>query len=939
MKTIRRATIFVALLLYVGIASAGAATHIVAKQIPFFYQLPSNEIWTIYQDKEGFMWVGTTGGMARYDGYQLQSFRNDYRTPHLLTNNSIVTFTDNDRYVWIGTHGGLNMFDKSTWRISPCVESSLQGKNIDALVTGEQRSIWVGSEGCIYHLDATGKLLHRYILSKCLGIRRNIDINSIYRDWEGTLWAMLGNSGMARYDRKSDTFRSVAGTSSLCCFTMVQDHAGRYWIGTWGNGLWEYDPVHGKGLCRHEVTDDEGNEYKAIFSVVEDDNNHYLWLLSYSGAFCLERQSDGSLRKIDLKGIVDTYKMYTRIFKDREGNLWLSSYDKAYIISFDKRSIDGYPLLQLKMRLGYDANIINMYRDRDGILWLSQDRFGLCLYNASSDVLSFVNKNGAGATYEVGIIRPSKRPNCVWVSEIGKDKTRIMQLMRAGMQVKVMEELDVSPIMEPEAVNNLCEDAEGNLWVLTGRALGCRAAYNGKFLTTVKDVPTAITMDNNGNVWAVGRNGQIERLTISGGSMVRANIGLRAQLSNGEKALHLCVDNAGGFWMSTTLANIFHGVSESRNMQCVNMGGLTDGCTILKLLPSGNFLWIVTNNKLIRYNLFDHLWKSFFTSDEHVFVDLFRGGAAVSDGAGGIFAGGHNGVVHIGAQKDEPHHAACFEPLVTDVKVNGKSVFFDGIGRNDNSSQKVFLNPDDRNVEIYVSALEYCSSAKHTIAYRLEGFDKEWTILPPDKHSASYNELKKGSYKFRLRYLNDDGQWVECTTNFQLVRLPALYETWYAYVLYTLMIGALLWYGGKRYLRRQARRNDAHLKREVAMARLNGLAEEDDDDKNFLREMMRNIEENIDRSDYDVEQMARKMNVSKSTLHRRVKALCGLTPFELIRSIKMKKATEMLMTGHRSISEIAYSLGFNNPKYFTKCFKDEYNETPTHYQQKHSEGV
>jgi AraC-like DNA-binding protein len=153
------------------------------------------------------------------------------------------------------------------------------------------------------------------------------------------------------------------------------------------------------------------------------------------------------------------------------------------------------------------------------------------------------------------------------------------------------------------------------------------------------------------------------------------------------------------------------------------------------------------------------------------------------------------------------------------------------------------------------------------------------------------------------------------------------------------MIGALLWYGGKRYLRRQARRNDAHLKREVAMARLNGLAEEDDDDKNFLREMMRNIEENIDRSDYDVEQMARKMNVSKSTLHRRVKALCGLTPFELIRSIKMKKATEMLMTGHRSISEIAYSLGFNNPKYFTKCFKDEYNETPTHYQQKHSEGV
>lgn len=85
------------------------AQHIISRKLPFFYELASNEIFDIYQDKEGYLWIGTTNGLARYDGYRLQSFRSDYKDLSLLTDNTISSIADNEQYVWIGTRKGLNV--------------------------------------------------------------------------------------------------------------------------------------------------------------------------------------------------------------------------------------------------------------------------------------------------------------------------------------------------------------------------------------------------------------------------------------------------------------------------------------------------------------------------------------------------------------------------------------------------------------------------------------------------------------------------------------------------------------------------------------------------------------------------------------------------------------------------------------------------------------
>lgn len=136
-------------------------------------------------------------------------------------------------------------------------------------------------------------------------------------------------------------------------------------------------------------------------------------------------------------------------------------------------------------------------------------------------------------------------------------------------------------------------------------------------------------------------------------------------------------------------------------------------------------------------------------------------------------------------------------------------------------------------------------------------------------------------------------------------------------------------------LLRSYRMRQAAFRREdnIDLARLNYPRA----DRRFLKSLIGSIEGNLEMPDFDLERLATDMNMSKSTLHRKIKAMTNLTPFDFIRNIKMKRACMMLLDSRMNISEVAYAVGFNNPKYFTRCFKDEFGITPSEYQSRERE--
>lgn len=102
-------------------------------------------------------------------------------------------------------------------------------------------------------------------------------------------------------------------------------------------------------------------------------------------------------------------------------------------------------------------------------------------------------------------------------------------------------------------------------------------------------------------------------------------------------------------------------------------------------------------------------------------------------------------------------------------------------------------------------------------------------------------------------------------------------------------------------------------------------------DEEFLKKVMEIVEENIPNTDFNIDQIASYAGLGRSTFFKKIKSLTGMSPVELVREMRIKRAHQLLISGEYSISEIAFQTGFNSAAYFSTCFKEKYNQTPSEY--------
>ena len=110
-------------------------------------------------------------------------------------------------------------------------------------------------------------------------------------------------------------------------------------------------------------------------------------------------------------------------------------------------------------------------------------------------------------------------------------------------------------------------------------------------------------------------------------------------------------------------------------------------------------------------------------------------------------------------------------------------------------------------------------------------------------------------------------------------------------------------------------------------------------DQTFVDKLRDVIRRNLSDSDFSVERIGEEIGLSRVQLYRKVKALTGQTPVELLRKARLEKARQMIMRTDRSVAEIAYEVGFTSPSYFNKCFKDEFGTSPGGLREGSQEGT
>ena len=164
--------------------------------------LPHNRIEAMLQDRRGFMWFGTSDGLARYDGYRLITYKYDPHNPRSLSNNIVTALLEDQAgMIWVGTReGGLNRLDPDTlsftrYRPDRNDPGSLGGNEISALANDQAGNLWVGAGGQLNRFDATTQKFARYPLAPC-GI--NSPIKKIVASAEGALWVAAG--GLQKFE-------------------------------------------------------------------------------------------------------------------------------------------------------------------------------------------------------------------------------------------------------------------------------------------------------------------------------------------------------------------------------------------------------------------------------------------------------------------------------------------------------------------------------------------------------------------------------------------------------------------------------------------------------------------------------------------------------------------------------------------------------------------
>jgi AraC-like DNA-binding protein len=312
-----------------------------------------------------------------------------------------------------------------------------------------------------------------------------------------------------------------------------------------------------------------------------------------------------------------------------------------------------------------------------------------------------------------------------------------------------------------------------------------------------------------------------------------------------------------------------------------------------------------------------------------------------------VIAGGFDGFLTCAPSPNITNGTNNIEVRITDLKISNKSVIFD--------LKKTLCDPlpaNAQNIEIQISALDHLHSSVIRYAYRFD--DGEWNYLPVGRNSIQIKQFEKGNHTLQIKSTDKNGIWSTNITEFDIFREPYWYETYTAYAIYVLLFVLAIFAIIRYFILRTRKQEEAIWSDSAELVEMRRYLDEQpakndkgDDgderekdtkqtftqiDKMLLDKMRIIVEQNISDADFNVASLADHMNMSRSTLMRKIKIITGKTPLQFIRDIKIESACQMLKNRTVSVAEVANRLGYTDSDYFTKTFRESVGMSPSEWQ-------
>lgn len=715
--------------------------------------LPEQIVQAFAQTKDRYLWIGTTGGLLRFDGARFVVYDRD-NTAAFTDNNIFCLTVARDNTLWIGSEGGgLIRYRNDEFR-SYSEADGLRNKFVRAIMEDHTGQIWVGTDNGLLRVD--GDKLQR--VDGTNGIPP-LAVHAIYEDSLGGLW--VGGSKLLRLSPAGNREFFIPGKASenrVKSLTETSDHTvwvgtvsglhrlirngqefhfermsqvqgtvrflrqtsdGGLWIGTIGRGL--YIDREGKFL---RMTAPAKLPSSTVLSVFEDVEQN-IWVGTQAG---MVRLSNTPVLTVALQDASDSDA--GTIYEDHDGALWIAAaslfrFKNGETTPFHFPGIDG-------------VRIRNVFRDRDGGLWIGTEGQG-AYHQVGGKLLHYTTSNGLVNNF-VRIFQQS-RDGSIWIAtDEGVSRWDSSDFKNYQM----------SDGLCYFSTRSLLEDRSGNIWIGTDRGLS--VLRNGHFEKNAvtealqNEKVWAIHQDTDGGLWFGTRAGGLYRWREQRLSRFTTADGLASN-----SIYEIVEDERGTFWISGP-----NGISEVSRRELDDRADHPGHPVTLTL-----------------YGISEGLQSLQMCGGEKP--------AGLLSSKGEVWFPSSKGPVRISIDQPTPSDRA---PVVVDqVVADGAQI---------SPASNITLGPDTAKLELHYGVVLLHSQERIRFRYMLQGFDKDWSEPTADR-VAHYTNLPAGKYKFLVAAFEMNNPEAIAEASLDFTQKPHFYRTLWFISFCLVALAGLVW--------------------------------------------------------------------------------------------------------------------------------------------------
>lgn len=780
-------------------------------------QLVKRNITAITQDNSGYIWLGTSSGLLRFDGVSVVRYRLSSETNRLDVNNpitSILSTDDGDIYFTL-THGGLAYLKKNSETIEFIVPDGVDPidfvhLDFSQVVMGGDGKLLIASysTSSVYIYDIESRTFNRIGLADRPELTTSAVI-FIKLLSNGEIWVGTDLNGIFVYDKSFNFIRhhnSEVGNPNTLYFNSIryiaEDAANRVWVATYSGGINIYDPETDRFFRPSSLYDNNSGMFGNTYDVHIDRLNR-AWIATDDGLLVMDAESlevlqHHTFQTGNVQSLVNN--QVRTLFEDRNGTIWVGNENGG--VHLANRVTDFiHAAPDPDGSLGMPNQIVRaILQTDDNTLWVGNQGGGISVLDLRTlrpkGVIRHDPRN-QNTISSNGVSHLFKDGDVIWIGTWGGGLNKYHT--RTNRYTRYRHDPQNPNSISDDRIQFVYKDRQGLLWVGTEGGLNLFDEETERFIRYVhnpEDINSisnnslqtrAFVQDaNNDHVFWIGTWFGLNKYDRVNNTFTRylAEYQTNSTLS-GNQVISLHDDGNGSLWIGTFNGGLNRMNKETGEIELyLSSDGLPSNVVFGILEDNFKNLWLSTNNGLSRFNIESNTFRNYAETDGIIGTDFWWGSGTYLDN-GYLAFGSTTGFTMFNPETIQ-ERVSDIPIVINSVRVHDTLIPFgeDGV---------IHLAYDQNNITIDFAALDFRRPEQIQYAYMLEGMEQQWNYSG-NISTVNYTNLDGGSYILKIKATDTEGQWMDQVVELRIIVRSPFWETTLFYFL-VIIVGALLVFG------------------------------------------------------------------------------------------------------------------------------------------------